>query len=142
MNLEHPIAEAGWAECPRCEDSFLSVAGARCRCPHCGHVFCVERVTLARPGRFDESKPSGKQWLLRIEIGLARLFAEALADRQPFLLQMALEAKRAGWGEAEWEFYNRPLADRLEQSPDARDFLGAWRQVRALRFGQTIEFRS
>ena len=100
-------ASMGWCLCGQCEAPFLSVCGARVRCPACGHVFTVETVTLAKPGQFDESKPSGKQWLLRIEIRCARFWGEAKAD------------KRDG---------------------DAADFCRAWQQVKALRFGQRIEF--
>jgi hypothetical protein len=118
----NPIAEAGWAVCPHCAEAFLSVVGARCRCPHCGHTFTVELVTLARPGSFDESKPSGKQWLLRIEIRIARAWAEALAESR--------EARGAN-----------PLSATARCDADAADYFRAWQQVRALRFGQQIEFQ-
>lgn len=108
-----PTAEMGWCECPNCCcGAFLSVVGARVRCPACGHVFTVETVTIAKPGRFDESKPSGKQWLLRIEIRIARAWAEAL--------------------------FNQPVGVGI--TSDCRDWDRAWQQVRALRFGQRIEF--
>jgi hypothetical protein len=78
-------ASLGWTTCGACEDPFLSVLGARVRCPHCGHVFSVESVQLAQPEpRLDESRTHPRQKLLRVEICCARAWAEALADGDLF----------------------------------------------------------
>jgi hypothetical protein len=106
-------ASLGWTTCGACEDPFLSVLGARVRCPHCGHVFSVESVQLAQPQpRLDESRTHPRQKLLRVEICCARAWAEALADE----VQNEIPAF---WSVG----YQR-----------------AWQQIRALRFGQFIAF--
>ena len=124
MSTAHPTASMGWCLCGQCEAPFLSVCGARVRCPACGHVFTVETVTLAKPGQFDESKPSGKQWLLRIEIRCARQWAEHKA---------AANTVQGECGAGFAHFFRQWEAD-------AQDYLCAWKQVRALRFGQAIAF--
>lgn len=114
--ISQPVS-MGWTTCAQCENPFLSVLGARVRCPGCGHVFCCESVEFAKPRHYDESKPSGKQWLLRIEIQCARAWAEAAAAADIF-----------------------PAAEIAEHNRDAFDFSCAWQQCRALRFGQKIDF--
>jgi len=110
----------GWCVCGQCEGAFLSVVGARVRCPGCGHVLTVETVTLARPGGLDESRPSGKQWLLRIEMHVARAWAEA---------SQRFESSGETW-----------VTGDPDAFADTRDWACAWQQVKALRFGQRIEF--